>query len=159
MSTFPYIAVQGAVAQTFLQLRKGFPSKVDAGYLKRLRIAPANESYIISILRFLGLIDEDGQQQEAATDFFFRDDEAFKAGLEERLRDAYAQLFDDLGDDALTADREALTNWFRAADRTSELVGQRQASTFLTLRALAGHGQPPAIRTTTRTKGAAALDE
>lgn len=81
MSTFPYIAVQGAVAQTFLQLRKGFPSKVDAGYLKRLRIAPANESYIISILRFLGLIDEDGQQQEAATDFFFRDDEAFKAGL------------------------------------------------------------------------------
>jgi hypothetical protein len=51
-----------------------------------------------------------------------------------------------MGDDALRAEREALTNWFRAADKTSALVGQRQASTFLTLAALAGHGNLPALR-------------
>ncbi|MET0964993.1 MAG: hypothetical protein ABWZ02_01265 [Nakamurella sp.] len=38
----------------FAQLRRGFPAKVDAGYLQRFNIAPANESYILSILRFLG---------------------------------------------------------------------------------------------------------
>jgi hypothetical protein len=149
---YPYTSGQGAVAQTITQLRKGFPPKVDAGYLQRFGIAPANESYIISILRFLDLIDEDGGQRNENIDFFFSDDEAFKPGLEKRLRDAYSQLFDEMGDDALTAERDALTHWFRAADKTSALVGQRQASTFQTLAALAGHGDVPASRAASRAK-------
>src|SRR3954447_21358398 len=148
--TYPYTSGQGAVAQTFARLRKGFPAKVDAGYLQRFGIATANESYIISILRFLDLIDEDGGSRDKNTDFFFGGDEVFKPGLEKRLRDAYSQLFDEMGDDALTAERDALTNWFRAADKTSALVGQRQASTFQTLAALAGHGDVPASRTASR---------
>jgi hypothetical protein len=148
--TYPYTSGQGAVAQTIAQLRKGFPPKVDAGYLQRFGIASANESYIISILRFLELIDEDGGQRDENIDFFFRDDEAFKQGFEKRLRDAYAQLFDEMGDDALTAEKDSLTHWFRAADKTSALVGQRQASTFQTLAALAGHGDVPASRAPSR---------
>jgi hypothetical protein len=145
---FPYTSGQGAVAQTFTQLRRGFPPKVDAGYLKRFGIAPANESYIIAILRFLNLIDEDGARREETTGFFFAGDDAFQAGLEERLREAYRQVFEEMGDDALTARSEELTNWFRAADKTSALVGQRQASTFRTLLALSGHGDVPAGRAT-----------
>jgi Family of unknown function (DUF5343) len=152
--TYPYTSGQGAVAQTIAQRRKGFPPKVDAGYLQRFGIAPANESYIISILRFLDLIDEDGGQRDENVDFFFRDDEAFKPGLEKRLRDAYSQLFDEMGDDALTAERDALTNSFRAADKTSALVGQRQASTFQTLAALAGYGDVPLSRAVSRAKKA-----
>ena len=152
MPTFPYTSGQGAVAQTLTQLRKGFPPKVDAGYLKRFGIASANESYIISILRFLDLINEDGQRREDTTEFFFADDDGFKSGLEKRLRDAYARVFDEMGDDTLTADRDALTNWFRAADKTSALVGQRQASTLQTLLAMAGHGSVPASRTATGAK-------
>jgi hypothetical protein len=144
--TYPYTSGQGAVAQTFAQLRKGFPPKVDAGYLQRFGIAPANESYIISILRFLDVIDEDGGPRDTNTDFFFGGDDVFEPGLEKRLRDAYSQLFDEMGDDALKAEKDALTNWFRAADKTSALVGQRQASTFRTLVALAGHGAVPASR-------------
>ena len=143
MPTYPYTSGQGAVVQTFAQLRKGFPATVDAGYLQRFGIAPANESYIIAILRYLELIDEEGKREDSNTQFFFSGDEDFKSGLEKRLRETYSQLFSEMGEDALTAEREALTNWFRASDKTSALVGQRQASTFLTLAALAGYGKCP----------------
>ncbi|HZE39691.1 MAG TPA: DUF5343 domain-containing protein, partial [Stackebrandtia sp.] len=71
MPTYPYISVQRGLVETINQLRKGFPGKVDAGYLKRFNIAPANESFVISILRFLGLIDEEGAQQHENADYFF----------------------------------------------------------------------------------------
>jgi hypothetical protein len=144
--SYPYISGQGALVQTFAQLRKGFPTKVDAGYLKRFNIAPANESYVIAILRFLGLIDEEGNRREETADFFYGGDDVFKPGLERTLRSAYSQVFDEMGDDALTPDRSRLTNWFRAADKTSDLVGQRQAATFQTLIALSGHGDVPTAR-------------
>lgn len=146
MAAYPYTSGQGAIAQTFAQLRKGFPSKVDAGYLQRFGIAPANESYIIAILRFLGFINDDGDRRDDGIGFFYASDEEFKSGLEQAVRDAYSQVFDEMGDGALTAERSGLTNWFRAADKTSALVGQRQASTFQTLLALAGHGQIPTAR-------------
>lgn len=146
MANYPYISGPGPVVQTFSQLRKGFPGKVDASYLQRFNIAPANESYVISILRFLGLIDEDGNRVEDKTDYFFGSDDSFKSGLEGTLRRAYSQVFDEMGDGVLDASKGDLTHWFRASDRTSEVVGQRQASTFQTLAALAGHGDLPAAR-------------
>lgn len=146
MASYPYISGQGALVQAFAQLRKGFPAKVDAGYLQRFQIAPANESYVISILKFLGLIDENGDQVEGKTGFFFGSDDSFRAGLEAVVRESYTQLFDEMGTGALEAGKEDLTHWFRAADKTSAVVGQRQASTFQTLAALAGHGEVPASR-------------
>jgi len=146
VANYPYISGPGPVVQTFAQLRKGFPGKVDAGYLQRFGIAPANESYVISILRFLGLIDEDGTRVADQTDYFFGSDDSFMSGLEGTLRRAYSQVFDEMGDGALDASKGDLTHWFRAADKTSDVVGQRQASTFQTLAALAGHGDLPAAR-------------
>ncbi|WP_435200332.1 DUF5343 domain-containing protein [Janibacter sp. GS2] len=159
MPNYPYSSGQTAVVQAVAQLRKGFPKKVDAGYLQRFSIAPANESYIISILRFLGLIDEDGSPVEDSTAYFFGNDDTFKPGLEAALRDKYALLFNEMGDSALTAGKDDLTNWFRHADKTSELVGQRQAATFLTLTGLAGHGDVPAVRGTGSRKATAASGE
>ena len=155
MPHYPYISGQAALSQTFLQLRKGFPAKVDAGYLQRFNIAPANESYVISVLRFLGLIDDDGDRVEGKTDYFFGNDDSFKAGLEAALRAAYSQVFSEMGDGALDASKGDLTHWFRASDKTSEVVGQRQASTFQTLAALAGHGDLPATRSGAARKPAA----
>lgn len=146
MPNYPYSSSAGAVVQAFSQLRKGFPPKVDAGYLQRFNIAPANESYIISILRFLGLIDEDGSRVADKTEYFFKNDDTFKSGLNGALRTAYFQLFDEMGDGALDAPKGDLAHWFRGSDKTSELVGQRQASTFQVLAALAGHGELPAAR-------------
>lgn len=145
MPTFPYTSGQGAVTQTFAQLRKGAPPKIDASYLQRFNIAPANESYVLSILRFLGIIDEGGTRPDGRSDYLFGNDDAFKTGLESAVRSAYSQLFDEMND-ALQADRDTLIHWFRGADKTSALVGQRQATTFLTLAALAGHGELPQAR-------------
>lgn len=162
MPNYPYISGQGAVVQAFSQLRKGFPGKVDAGYLQRFNIAPANESYVISILRFLSLIDEEGNRVADKTDYFFGNDDSFKSGLEGTLRTAYSQLLDEMGDGAFNAPKDDLTHWFRASDKTSALVGQRQASTFQTLVSLAGHGELPAARSgpakkpTSATPGSAA---
>jgi hypothetical protein len=155
--TYPYISGQAAVLGAFAQLKKNFPPKVDADYLKRFAIAPANESYIISILRFLDLIDGDeGARRDENVEFFYGTDEAFQSGLEKRVREAYANLFDEMGNDALTADKTALAHWFRTSDKTSDLVGQRQASTFQTLAALAGHGDVPTARTSKTKKPAEA---
>lgn len=146
MPNYPYASGQTAIVQTFTQLRKGFPGKVDAGYLQRFNIAPSNESYVISILRFLGLIDEEGSRVEDKTGYFYSNDDSFRAGLEGALRSAYSQLFDEMSDGVLDAEKGDLTHWFRASDKTSDLVGQRQASTFQTLAALAGHGELPVAR-------------
>lgn len=154
MPNYPYISGQAALVQTFTQLRKGFPGKVDAGYLQRFNIAPANESYVISILRFLGLIDEDGTRVQDKTGYFFGNDDSFKSGLEDTLRTAYSQVFDEMGDGVLDASKDDLTHWFRASDKTSSVVGQRQASTFQTLAALAGHGDLPAARSVAAKKTA-----
>lgn len=158
MPNYPYISGQGALIAAFTQLRKNVPPKVDASYLQRFNIAPANESYVISVLRFIGLINEDGDRVEDNTGFLYGNDESFKEGMEAALRSSYGDLFSDMGDDALDADKSALAHWFRSSDKTSELVGNRQASTFLTLAALAGHGELPARATAakkTTTNGAA----
>lgn len=156
MPNYPYISGQAPITATFAQLRRGFPAKVDAGYLQRFNLARANESYVISILRFLGLIDEDGNRVESKTDYFFGSDNSFQSGLESTLRAAYSGLFDEMGDGAFEAQRADLAHWFRSSDKTSDLVGQRQASTFLTLAALAGHGELPAARATAAKKTASA---
>lgn len=147
MASYPYTSGQSAIVQAIAQLRKGLPPKIDAGYLQRFNIARANESYIISILRFLGLINEEGNPVDKNTDYFFGDDDTFERGLDRALRAAYSQLFDEMGEDALSADRDKLIGWFRAADKTTAVVGQRQASTFQMLAALAGHRDLPAVRT------------
>jgi hypothetical protein len=148
VATYPYTSSQASIFQAFAQLRKNFPAKVDAEYLKRFGIAPANESYIIGILRFLDLIDdESGARVDNNTDFYFGTEEKFRAGLEKRLRDAYTHLFEEMGDEALTAEQATLTHWFRGSDKTSALVGQRQATTFQLLSALAGYGEVPSVKT------------
>jgi hypothetical protein len=142
LATHPYTSGQGALVKAFDQFRKAFPPVVDASTLKRFDIAPANESYVINIFRFLGLIDEDGKKVDGTSDIFFAGEDAFKAGLEALLTSAYSELFEEHGDTAWTESRNVLATWFRVKDRTSDLIGGRQASTFITLAALAGHGEP-----------------
>lgn len=143
MATYPYTSGQGALVKAFEQFRKVFPPVVDAATLKRFNIAPANESYIINIFRFLGLIDEDGKKVDGVTDIFFHSEEDFRKGLGALVESAYSELFSERGESAWTEERDTLSTWFRVKDKTSDLIGGRQASTFLTLSALAGHGEPP----------------
>ncbi|WP_405372309.1 MULTISPECIES: DUF5343 domain-containing protein [unclassified Microbacterium] len=151
MASYPYTSGQGALVKAFDQFRKAFPPVLDASTLKRFGIAPANESYVINIFRFLGLIDDDGKKVDATTEIFFHGEESFKSGLEGLVSAAYADLFAEHGANAWDEGKDSLTTWFRVKDKTSELIGGRQASTFLTLAALAGHGEPIKPAPTTKT--------
>lgn len=141
-NTYPYISAQASLVKAIEQFRRSFPATVDSGLLKRLKIAPGNESYLINILRFLGLIDESGAKVDDAANAFYGSEEHFKSGFTDLVAKAYGPIFTELGDDAWNASREDLSHWFRMVDKTTDLIGGRQASTFLTLAGITGKGAP-----------------
>lgn len=149
-NTYPYISGQGALVKAFEQFRKSFPATVDAAYFKRMGIAPGNESYLINILRFLGLINETGAKVDEAANAFYGSDEHFKEGMTELVQKAYKPVFEELGPDTWNASRDALSHWFRMVDKTTDLIGGRQAATFLALAGATGNGTPIEARSTSK---------
>jgi hypothetical protein len=47
MATHPYISGAGNVTQMVTQLRKSFPATISSETVKKLGLAPNNESYVI----------------------------------------------------------------------------------------------------------------
>ena len=140
----PY-ASPGAVTAAVNQFRKAFPASVGADTLRKLSIAPQNESYVINVLRFIGAIDEEGAKTSKATAAFNQHDAAtFQEAFGDMVKDAYAALFDLHQDTAWELPLDDLIVFFRNNDQTSDIVGRRQASTFQALAGLAGHGEAPA---------------
>jgi hypothetical protein len=157
--THPYIPSGGMIVKTFAQLRKMFPQKLDAETLRKLSIALGNESQVITVIRFLGFIDEHGAKTKDANSVFLKHDETqFAKALEIVVRKAYEALFDTLGNQAWTTERSTLIGFFRVNDETSELVATRQAIAFETLSSLSGHGEavkPRASKGTSANTGSA----
>jgi hypothetical protein len=139
----PY-ASPGAITAAVNQFRKAFPATVGADTLRKLSIAPQNESYVINVLRFVGAIDEEGNKTSAATAAFNQHDAAaFQKAFGEMVKAAYTELFNLHGDTAWELPFDSLISFFRNTDQTSDVVGRRQASTFQALAGLAGHGEAP----------------
>lgn len=143
----PYVQGPGALVQVITQFRKSFPAKVDASTLKKLGIAPNNESYVLNVVRFLGLVDQEGKKTPDATKTFnLHDDAQFSKAFAALVSKAYAELFELHGDGAWNLDNVALINFFRTHDETTAVVGKLQASTFKGLAAYAGHGEIPVAK-------------
>lgn len=137
---YPYIPSGGLIQTAFNQFRKSLPSKVDSTTLKKLGIASSNEGALINIMKFIGVLtDENDKTPEGTKLFTQHKDEDFQSGLAALLEAAYAELFELHGAEAWKLDRDALISFFRGADETSAVTGGRQALTFQTLAALAGH--------------------
>lgn len=141
----PYVPGSGPLFQTISQLRKSFPAGgVTADTLKKLGLAPSNESYVINILRFITVIDDEGKKtQEAGKVFSHHDEKAFQQAFMPLVKKAYSDLFDVYGEDAWNLDIDSLIQYFRSTDDTSAIVGRRQATTFQALSALSGHADVP----------------
>lgn len=139
MASHPYISALGSIEQMIGYLRKNFPATVTSETVKKYSLAPNNESYVINALQFLGLIDEEGKRTEKGHDAFVLGDDAFPEAFEGLVRDAYKDLFDLRGDDAWTLPRRDLVSYFRTTDKTSEVIGGRQAGLFQMFASLAGH--------------------
>ncbi|MBU0601479.1 MAG: DUF5343 domain-containing protein [Gammaproteobacteria bacterium] len=142
---YPYVASAGPLVKAVSHLRKSFPKEVTADTLRKLGVAPKNESYVINVLRFLGVVDEEGKKvDDKAKAFVQHQDDAFSAQFEKIVREAYEELFELHGDNAWKLDRGSLTQFFRTSDHSTEVVGTRQASTFSALAALSGYADVPA---------------
>lgn len=142
--TFPYVASAGPLVKAITQLRKSFPKEVTAETLKKLGIAPNNESYVINTIRFIGLIDEESKRVDSSAKILANHhDEAFAKEFGELVSKAYAALFELHLESAWTLDKGTLIQFFRQTDHSSEVVGTRQAGTFAALSALSGHADVP----------------
>lgn len=128
-------------------LRRSLPATIDASVLKKLGLAPKNESYLINILQFIKVVEEDGTLTEEARSVFTQhDDTAFAQAFCGMVKAAYTDLFSLYGDKAWTLDQSALVTYFRQTDKTSSIVGTRQATTFQTLSELCGKREGVASR-------------
>lgn len=142
MASHPYISGAGNITQMIGFLKKNFPATVTSDTVKKLGLASQNESYVINALQFIGLIDEKGKRLDKGHAVLTTHDEgAFKKAFEGLVRDAYKDLFDLRGEDAWTMTKSELIGYFRSADKTSDVIGTRQAGVFQAFRALAGHEQ------------------
>lgn len=153
---YPYVASAGPLVKTIEHLRKkSFPKEVTADTLRKLGVAPKNESYVINTLRFLGVLDDKGKKVDAkASAFDQHKDEQFQLEFEKLVSSAYEELFELHGDDAWKMSRADLAQFFRTTDHSSELVGTRQAGTFTYLAGLAGHAALPQQREPAQRKAA-----
>jgi hypothetical protein len=144
----PYVQGPGALASAVTHFRRSFPATVDAKTLKKLGIAPNNESYVLNVLRFLGLIDQEGKRtDEAKKTFTLHEDDAFASAFANLVKTAYSDLFELHGDAAWDLDQDSLITFFRSSDETTATVGKLQASTFRHLAGFSGHGDVPEART------------
>ncbi len=140
----PYVQAPGNLAQVVNYLRKSFPSSLTADTLRKLGFAPNNESYVLNVVRFLGLIDDKGKKTDSALKIFsLHDDSAFAKQFSEIVQTAYSQLFELHGENAWALETQGLMTFFRSADHTTALVGKHQARTFQVLAGFAGHQEIP----------------
>ena len=144
----PYVSGSGPLFQMVNQLRKSFPTAgVTAETLKKLGVAPNNESYVINVLRFISIIDEEGKKTDASTKVFNQhDDAAFQKAFAGLVKASYSDLFALHGEDAWKLDVDALIQYFRSTDDTSAIVGRRQATTFQGLSNLSGYADAPQVK-------------
>lgn len=146
----PYISGPGNIAQMVAQLRNSFPAVVSSSTLKKLGLAPKNESYVINALQFVGVIDAEGKKTDAAAKVFsnHKDDDFFSS-FEALIKKAYSGLFELHSDASWSLENDALITFFRQSDQTSAAIGKRQANTFKVFAALSGHGEVPVLRGST----------
>jgi hypothetical protein len=143
----PYMSGGAGIVQAVTHLRNAFPAVVTSETLKKLGIAPNNETYVMNVLRFVKVLDEEGKKtDEAKVAFTKHADEDFQNEFAVMVQNAYADLFGLHGDHVWDLPNDKLISYFRSTDHTSAIVGQRQAGVFQTLKGLCGRGQATTLK-------------
>jgi len=135
----PYISGPKNIGLIINQLRSSFPSKVTVETIKKFRIAPKNERYLIHALKFTKIIDSDGAPVSQNKNIFFCQNETdFQTGFAEIIKEAYSELYDKYSENMWALTDSDLIQFFREADHTTDKVGKRQAGVFKAFSALSG---------------------
>jgi hypothetical protein len=138
-NNYPYHPSPGAIRRVIEQLRSAFPTTVNADTLKKWGIAPKNESVLLNVIKYLKLVDSEGNKlPENAKIFLNHDDSEFELAFSGVVKSAYEDLFSTFGDTAWGLEKDKLIGYFRTSNGSSDNVGQLQASTFQALAGLSG---------------------
>ena len=149
---YPYTYTTSGINKMIAQLRNSFPSPITVNKIKQLGIDSGNERSVISALRFIGIIDENGEAiEDKKALFVIQDDKEFAEAFSKLIKDAYKELFDLHNDVAWTLSNSDLVQFFRTADDTGGVTGGRQARLFRVFSALSGKADPPASRNREKT--------
>lgn len=124
----PYVSVS-VLKKFFEEIRHiSTPRRVDGEVLRELGISQGNVGALLSALKFLGLLREDGTPTSQ-----FRvlqtSGEEFRKGLEEVVREAYREVFAHL--DVRRCSREQVHNFF--AKNYSPAIAKKATILFLSL--------------------------
>lgn len=139
----PYISSPQAVVKCIEKFCNALPNTINATTLKKLSLAPNNETYLINILRFLKLVDDKGNPTEGAKKVFSTHPaDIFKKEFAKVVKEAYADLFGLHAEKTWALNKDDLVTYFRSNDQTSSAVAQRQARTFKALSFLSGNTEP-----------------
>src|SRR5262245_56617746 len=123
----PYVSAPGNLVQVITHFRKSFPPTVTAETIRKLGFAPKNESYVLNVLRFLGIVDDEGKKTDPAAKIFnLHDGAAFSQDFSKMVRKAYSDLFELHGEGSWALDTDSLITFFRSTDDTTAIVGKRQ---------------------------------
>jgi hypothetical protein len=143
VASHPYISGAGNITQMVNHLRKSFPQTISSDTVKKLGLAPKNESYVINAIQFLGIIDEEGKRTQVGHDVFTtHKEEDFQKKFAQLVLTSYADLFELHGDASWKLSKDDLVQFFRTTDKTSDAIGQRQSSVFRTFASIAGYIEP-----------------
>lgn len=106
MAEYPYSTVTGKIPEVLKKIQGvGVPGKADIKWLKSIGFTSSNDASLLTILRFINLIDTSG----TPTDIWkrYRSD---KKALSEGIMAAYKELY-DIYPDAHKRTKDELTNF------------------------------------------------
>jgi len=135
MSEIPYTPLTGKIKDYFDKFQDvGIPLKVNRGWLKSIGFTSGNDSYIISILKFIRFVDA----SNTPTDLWkiYKDPTKARGVLAQAIKDGYNELFETYPD-ANRKDREALYAFFSSKTGKAKATVDLMVNTFTNLCQLA----------------------
>lgn len=133
----PYAPVSAVEEFLDKMAKVAVPPRVDRAFLQKLNIARGNEWALLSALKFLGVINQQGVPTPAYRRLLST--ETQRETLRSLVENGYAQLFEIGGPDMSTTD---LVNYFRVASSPSQ--ARNAARFFRAVSELAGLDGPAA---------------
>jgi hypothetical protein len=131
----PYAPIS-ALREFFERIRNvSPPARVDRRFFQKLSVAGSNEWALLSALKFLGIVDDNGVPTAAYR--ALQTSDRFEHALRELVLNAYKPLFDAGGDDMSVED---LRNYFRVTSSPSQ--AKNAARFFREVCQLAGLDRP-----------------
>lgn len=159
MTNFPYTYNRKNLRKFFAHIQDAaVPEKVNKNYLEKVGFKSFNDRAIITILKFIGLLDASGVPTDRWKDY--RDRNKAKVLLADAIRESYKDLFATLAP-AHIRDNEALQNYFRSQTNVSSSTLSAIVNTFKVLCDLSDFEEmaKPPVAETLPEKAEAAIKE